>query len=182
MTKPINVASIQKATNKSWEQWVEELDEGGARQMSHKDLAFKLYKQLDGTIDNHGWWAQGITVAYEQHIGKRVPGQLANGLFEFAVSKTVAKSRVDLFAQTVEWFEGQSELNGSEILKSRSSETPKRSNWRCNFIDGSKFSSTIEGNDQRSKLILAHTALPNKEDADEWKIFWAKIAQELTGL
>jgi len=174
MTKPINVESIEKATNKNWKQWVQELDDDGARQISHKDLALRLYKQLDGTIENHGWWAQGITVAYEQHTGKRVPGQLANGLFEFAVSKTVEKSRDDLFKQVVAWFDGHTELNGSDPLRPRSSQTPKRSNWRCDFGDGSKFSATVEGGDKKSKLVLAHTALPNKKEADNWKTFWTK--------
>jgi hypothetical protein len=74
MTKPENTNAIEKATDKSWTQWVKELDAMGARELSHKDLALKLYNQLDGQLENHGWWAQGITVAYEQHIGKRIPG------------------------------------------------------------------------------------------------------------
>ncbi len=180
MTKPINTASIEKATHKSWSQWVSELDESGARELSHTELARKLYDQLDGSIENHGWWAQGITVAYEQHIGKRVPGQLANGLFELAVSRTVATPRDETFREVVEWFEKQKELNGSEPLKPRSSETPKRSTWRCDFKDGSKFSATIEDNGEKSKLVLAHTAIPTKSEADNWKDFWRNTANLLT--
>lgn len=179
MTKPINTASIEKATGKPWRQWVSELDGSGARDLSHTDLARKLYDQLDGKLDNHGWWAQGITVAYEQHIGKRVPGQLANGLFELAVSKTVASPRDVLFRQVVEWFESQNQLNGCELLKPRSSKTPKRSTWRCDFIDGSKFSATIEDNGEKSKLILSHTAVPTQQEADDWKSFWRDTAGRL---
>ena len=180
MTKPINIASIEKATHKSWEQWVEELDESGARELSHTELARKLYDQLDGTLESHGWWAQGITVAYEQYIGKRVPGQLANGLFELAVSKTAAVSRAVLFRRVVTWFEAQSELNGSEPMKPRSSETPKRSTWRCDFADGSKFSATIEDSGEKSRLILTHTAIPTKQEADSWKDFWRDTADKLS--
>ena len=179
MTKPINTASIEKATNKSWKQWVSELDKTGARELSHADLARKLYNQLDGTIENHGWWAQGITVAYEQHIGKRVPGQLANGLFELAVSKTVAKSRSELFQKVAQWFDNQNELNGIEPHKPRSSQTPKRSTWRCNFNDGSKFSATVEDSGEKSKLIFSHTAVPSKQEADAWKNYWRNIADRL---
>ncbi len=182
MTKPINIASIEKATNKSWEQWVNELDKSGARELSHTDLARKLHDELEGKIESHSWWAQGIAVAYEQHIGKRVPGQLANGLFELAVSKTVATPRNILFRKIVEWFNSRSELNGHEVLKPRSTETPKRSNWRCNFSNGSKFSATVEENGEKSKLVLAHTALPNKQQADDWKAFWKNIADELVKL
>ncbi|HCH34113.1 MAG: hypothetical protein UY35_C0003G0058 [Candidatus Saccharibacteria bacterium GW2011_GWC2_48_9] len=179
MTKPMNIASIEKATNKPWEQWVRELDESGARALSHTDLARKLYDQLSGKLENHGWWAQGITVAYEQHIGKRVPGQLSNGLFELAVSKTVALPRDSMFKKAVEWFEKQCELNGQIPMKPRSSSTPKRSTWRCNFVDGSKFSATVEASGEKSKLILSHTAIPSKSEADEWKDFWRDIADRL---
>lgn len=179
MTRPINTDSIEKATGKSWEQWVRELEDSGARQLSHADLARKLYDQLAGSLDNHGWWAQGITVAYEQHIGKRVPGQLANGLFELAVSKTAVASRHDLFRQVTEWFEKQNQLNGSAPLKPRSSQTPKRSTWRCDFADGSKFSATIEDNREKSKLVLSHTAIPTKQEADDWKDFWRHTAEQL---
>lgn len=160
-------------------QWVQELDESGARQLSHRDLARKLYDQLDGTVKNHGWWAQGITVAYEQHIGKRIPGQLANGLFELAVSKTIAQPRQEVFSRVVKWFEARSKLNQKDFLKPRSSKTPKRSNWRCDFADGSKFSATVEEAGDKAKLVLSHTAVPTKQEADDWKIFWKTVAEEL---
>lgn len=182
MTRPINIESIEKATKKSWKQWVSELDDSGARELSHTDLARKLYTVLDGTIESHGWWAQAITVAYEQYVGKRVPGQLANGLFELAVSKTVATSRSKLFLQTVEWFENQNELSGRKPLKPRSAETPKRSNWRCDFADGSKFTATVEGDDKKSKLVLTHTSIPTKEEADNLKVFWKAVADKLASI
>lgn len=180
MTKPINTRSIEKATGKPWVQWVEELDARGARELEHKELARQLYDELNGKLDNHGWWAQGITVAYEQHIGKRVPGQLASGLFEVAVSKTVTQTRGEFFPRVAEWFESQSELDGREVLRQRSSETPKRSTWRCNFADKSRFSATVEGIDGgRSKLVLAHTDIPTRQDADAWKEYWRSVLDKL---
>lgn len=178
MTKPINTDSIAKATNKSWDDWVKDLDARGARQLSHKDLARQLYDELDGKLDNHGWWAQGITVAYEQHTGKRIPGQLANGLFEMAVSKTIQTSRSNLFPTVVSWFEAQGELDRREYVKPRSSQTPKRSSWRCDFVDGSKFAATVEDSDNKSKLVLSHTDIPTKQEADTWKEFWRSVADK----
>ncbi|MGI9027891.1 MAG: hypothetical protein ACR2FM_03590 [Candidatus Saccharimonadales bacterium] len=180
MTKPINTASIEKATNKSWQQWVKELDESGSRQLSHIDLVRKLHNELDGKLKSHDWWAQSIAVAYEQHVGKRVPGQLANGLFELAVSKTVPQARSKVFIRVVEWFEKRNELNGREPLKPRSTQTPNRSNWRCDFADGSKFAATVEGDDIKSKLVLSHTLVQSEKEADNWKVFWKNVADELT--
>lgn len=178
MTKSINTESIEKASGESWETWVHKLDRAGARELSHAELAKLVNGQLEG-VESGGWWAQGITVAYEQHIGRRVPGQLANGLFELAVSKSVARSRDVLFPVVVKWFEGKRELSGEEPLKPRSTETPKRSNWRCDFADGSKFAATVEENGEKSKLVLSHTAVPTKEEADTWKTYWKGIADEL---
>lgn len=179
MTKPINTDSIEKATDKSWTNWVKELDNLGARDLSHLDLARLVNGRLENGVDNPSWWAQSITVAYEQHVGKRVPGHLANGLFELAVSKPLAIPRDELFQKTVRWFEKQNKLNGFVPLKPRSSETPKRSTWRCDFTDGSRFSATVEGDGDRSKLILSQTAVSTKQEADDWKEFWRSTTDQL---
>lgn len=182
MTKPINTDSIEKATDKLWIDWVKDLDSLGAKDLSHADLARLVGERLVGKVDNPGWWAQGITVAYEQHHGKRVPGQLADGSFELAVSKTVSVQRGDLFPRVVEWFESQAKLNNQDILKPRSSETPRRSTWRCDFADKSKFSATVEDNGAKSKLVLSHTAIPDKQQSDDWRQHWRKVADELVEL
>lgn len=147
--------------------------------MSHGDLAKLVQSKLEGLVDNPAWWAQGITVAYEQHIGKRVPGQLADGTFEIAVSKSVNVRRNELFQQVSGWFDAQKSLNNQEVLNVRSSETPKRSSWRCDFVDKSKFAATVEENGDNSKLVLSHTAIPTKQQADGWKEFWRSIANKL---
>lgn len=179
MTKPTNLPSIEKTTGKPWSAWAKELDAAGARDLSHPEIAELARQRLEGLTDNVGWWAQGITVAYEQHIGRRVPGQLANGLFEVSVSKTVASVREELFPATVSWFESQKKLNKQTPAKPRSSETPKRSTWRCDFKDGSKFSATVEGAGEKSKLVLAHTAIPTQEEATAWKDFWREVATSI---
>lgn len=180
MTKPTDLPAIEKATGKPWGEWVRGLDAAGARDLAHAEIARLVNKRLEGLSRSPGWWAQGITVAYEQHIGRRVPGQLANGLFEVSVSKTVPKARAELFPATVTWFEAQKAFRGQPPQKPRSSETPKRSNWRCDFEAGSKFSATVEeGAGGKSKLVLAHTALPDQEAAEAWKAFWREIAETL---
>lgn len=178
MTKPINTESIAKATGKPWEAWVYALDVAGARELTHAELVKLVNSQLE-SMESGGWWAQGITVAYEQHIGRRIPGQLANGLFELAVSKSVARPRAKLFPATVGWLEAKDNLKGEKPLRSRSTETPKRSNWRCDFSDGSKFAATVEENGEKSKLVLSHTAVPTEQKADKWKLYWKEVADEL---
>lgn len=175
MTKAINTASIEKATSKTWSEWVQDLNQSDASDLTHMEISRLVSDRLQGVVDNPDWWAQSITVAYEQEIGKRIPGQLANGLFELAVSKVILKPRSELFPQLVEWFEGQTDFNGKLFLKPRSSETPKRSNWRCDFEDDSKFALTVEENGEKSKLVLSHTAVPSAAEAEAWKEYWRSV-------
>jgi len=183
MTKAQNIAAIEQATGRSWDGWVSLLNAQSAAELTHKELAKRVNEELAGmAVDNSGWWAQGITVAYEQHIGRRLPGQLANGLFELAVSKAVARPRDELFPAVVKWFESQGKLNGVAPQKPRTSETPKRSNWRCDFADGSKFAATVEVNGDKSKLVLSHTDVPTQEEHDTWKEYWRHVASTLSEL
>lgn len=179
MAKPINIESIERATGMTWSELVNELDKNDAKNMSHAQLAHLASSLLEGKIKSYEWWAQSVAVAYEQHIGRRIPGQLANGLFELAVSKTALESRNNLFPRVVKWFESQKKLNGREFIKPRSTETPKRSNWRCDFSDKSKFTATVEDNGLKSKLVLSHTDIPSQKQADAWKVYWQQTAQRL---
>ncbi|GAB3616480.1 hypothetical protein GCM10027416_10370 [Okibacterium endophyticum] len=77
--------SVEKATGRSRDQWRSLLGSSGAATWSHTATASWL-------VDEHGvdgWWAQSITVDFEQHIGRRKPGQRADGTFEVSVSRTV---------------------------------------------------------------------------------------------
>lgn len=53
MTSPANIQSIEKTTGKSWQQWVDELDAAGARDLPHIEIARRLYQQLEGKLENH---------------------------------------------------------------------------------------------------------------------------------
>lgn len=43
-----------------------------------------------------GWWAQGVTVGYEQAIGRRLPGQAADGTFSVSATKTLSSRREEV--------------------------------------------------------------------------------------
>jgi hypothetical protein len=77
-TKPINTAAIEKGTGRSWNEWLAFLESIGAEKLSHKQIAERV------TASGHtsGWWSQSIAVAYEQSIGRRLPGQVEDGTFQ----------------------------------------------------------------------------------------------------
>ncbi|WP_052367231.1 hypothetical protein [Paraoerskovia marina] len=86
--------AVLAATGRRRAQWFEILDAAGAREMRHPAIAALLVESHD--VD--GWWAQSVTVAYEQARGLRRPGQRADGTYEVNASRTIAASRAEVFA------------------------------------------------------------------------------------
>lgn len=80
---------LKAATGRTRADWHEVLDAVGAREWKHPAIATWL--QDEQGVD--GWWAQGITVGFEQAIGRRLPGQTADGTFSVSVTKTVNNTR-----------------------------------------------------------------------------------------
>lgn len=90
--------AVASATGASREEWFALLDAAGAAGGAdaaggagatgwrHQAIATWL-------VNEHGvdpWWAQGVTVAYEQARGIRRPGQRQDGTFEVSVTRTIA--------------------------------------------------------------------------------------------
>jgi len=88
-------ASIRERTGRGWEEWFDVLDEWGAAERSHKEIARWVATQLD--IEPLGWNAQAITVSYERARGGREVGERSDGSFTATISKTVAVPVEDLF-------------------------------------------------------------------------------------
>ncbi|TPW72993.1 DUF4287 domain-containing protein [Schumannella sp. 10F1B-5-1] len=86
--------SVRAATGRTPEEWFALLDAGQATTWGHTRIARRL-------VDEHGvdgWWAQNLTVRYEQARGLRRPGQKADGTFAASAGRTVADGRAGLEA------------------------------------------------------------------------------------
>ncbi len=81
----ISDEAVAAATGRTWPQWFALLTEWGAGELSHQQIAQRIF---DNT-ETDGWWSQMVTVRYEQHIGRRVPGQTHAGDYQTSVSRTV---------------------------------------------------------------------------------------------
>ena len=64
--------AVREATGKGREEWFALLDDAGAAEWKHQAIATWLVREQH--VDP--WWSQGVTVAYEQARGIRLPGQL----------------------------------------------------------------------------------------------------------
>lgn len=85
-------ASALKRTGHDLAHWFAVLDTFGAVEKGHTAAARHLHR--DHGVD--GWYAQGITVAYERERGVRGVNQRRDGVWEVSVSKTVAASTPDV--------------------------------------------------------------------------------------
>lgn len=172
-TKPTNIKSLETGTGKSWEYWLDFLESIHAKDLPHDEIARK--------VNEHGaneWWSQGVTIAYEQHLRRRKPGQTCNGDFQVTVSKTVAGNMDEALAKWLETVKDSSEFNGMKITRAGNvSQTKKWRYWRCGLEDGSAVSVNIQTKPSADKSMLAinHDKLQNGEDVERWRTYWKTI-------
>ncbi len=75
--------AIRRRTGRGWEEWFDLLDEWGAADRTHTEIARWIAKEQA----TDGWDAQAVTVGYERASGRRAVGEHADG-FRISVSKT----------------------------------------------------------------------------------------------
>lgn len=180
MTKPSNISGIEEATHRTWDRWVSFLDGAGASKLTHKQIAELVHRELDGTMDSAGWWAQGVTVAYEQHIGRRAPGQKSDGSYEVSVTKLIPGTKQDVYALWAEAYGDAADFDGKPLENIRTSITPVRSYWRGDFTDGSRLTVAVEQKTpEKAMIAITHTSLPSDTEKDRWRHFWRETIDKL---
>lgn len=196
MATPVSgtsTSSIVEASHVAWDDWVSALDHRGARDKPHAEIAQLAQHMItgdgpdihlnipeDAKIHNSpGWWAQGVTVAYEQHIGRRAPGQRADGTFEASASRTVPVCREALLPEVLSWLETllkSPEFPSAPAGEPRVSSTEKRDNWRISLTDGTAVLVSVEPrtakHGERTAVVVAHSKIAQAEAMAEWKSFW----------
>jgi hypothetical protein len=177
LAKAISDEAIENGTSRSWPDWLAVLQSFNAEDLSHKEIAARL--QADGELS--GWWAQMLTVAFEQHIGRRVPGQDCSGSFSVAVSKTLPGT-MDSALQR--W---QSRMHGvrglSDVVLTRgpdTSQTEKWRYWRCGLADGSRVNVNIyQKSADKASLGIQHEKLESEAQVEHWRAFWKARVKDL---
>jgi len=164
---PYSDEVIRSNTGRSWDEWFALLDRWGAVERPHPEIA----RWLNEEHDVPGWWAQGVTVAYEQARGLRAPGQRRGGQFEVNASKTVAVPLERLFEAFADPELRERWLPGAavEVRTAR----PGRS-IRANWDDGATrlvIAFTARG-EAKSQVALTHERVPDAGTADKLKVFW----------
>ena len=160
--------SIRDRTGRGWEEWFDALDEWGAANRSHRDIARWVAEQLG--IEPLAWAAQAISYSYERARGMRVVGQRTDG-FTVTVSRTVAVPVEQLYeafadeSQRAQWLP-DGRLHERTATKPGSA----RFDWgdggsRVNLVFVAK-------DEKKSTAALEHVRLSGAAEAEQMKAFW----------
>lgn len=177
MVRTMNVAALENGTGKSWSEIEQYLAGIGADQLSHKEIAGKLHE--DGIAE--AWWAQSVTVAYEQQIGRRVPGQDCNGEYSVSVSKTIIGELDDALRVWQEHVGSAEAFSAIDISRGpERSSTEKWRYWRCGLSDGSRVNVNIyQKAAGKAALSIQHERLESSEQVEHWRAFWKDYVRDL---
>lgn len=173
------IKPIERATNRSWDAWLDLLDAVGAKDLSHQDIASKVHEELEGTMDSAGWWAQSVAVAYEHHIGRRVPGQRSDGTFQLSVSRSTVLGVEELMARWSDYAASSDTVGALLAEPSRISGTERRMTWRAKAVDGSSVLVTSEPKkDGTASIVATQMGLSSPEANDDARKEWVALLTE----
>src|SRR4029453_11175435 len=136
---PYSDEVIRSNTGRTWDEWFALLDAWGAVERPHPEIA-RWVNEEHGVP---GWWAQGVTVAYEQARGLRAPRQRRGGQFEGNATRTGAGPAERLYEAVAAPAVRERWLPGATVGVRTA--RPARS-IRANWDDGS------------TRLVIAFTA------------------------
>ena len=170
------IEAVERATGRSWDDWLAYFDTIGATKLSHHEIATALISELDGKVDNLGWWAQATAVAYEQHVGRRVSGQRPDGTFQTSVSRSTPLSMNALMQAWTDFAAADQAVLERIVGEVRVSGTQNRITWRAKARDAESIIVISEPKkDGTAALVVQVLGTPTLEANVEAKDAWAEI-------
>lgn len=176
-TPPMSDDKVVAATGRTWQEWFALLDAAGAVDLAHPEIARRLVTEHG--VD--GWWAQSVTVAYEQARGRRRKHEGPDG-FAISKSKTVAAPLARLYAA---WSDDEVRARWLpepiEITSQREGRT-----LNARWGDGpARIAVRFEARgEHKAQVSLGHTRIADEAEAERMKALWsdrlARLAELLT--
>ncbi len=169
---------IERRTGRGWEEWFDLLDEWGAADRTHREIARWVAEQQD--IEPLAWNAQAVAGSYERARGLRAVGEHADG-FRVSASKTVAVPVERLYDAFVDPAKRKRWLPDGE-LRTRTATKPKTAHF--DWGGRSRVHVTFAAKDEsKSTATLSHERLADAAERDRMKAYWrdrvSTLKQEL---
>lgn len=183
--KPIDVAlstkvsdaAVKKATGRDWDAWVARLNKAGAADLTHKQIA----AHLSENERIHPWWAQMVTVGYEQAMGRRAKHEKPDG-FSVSGSKTIAAPVEKAFAAFAAASGRQRWLDADLAIRKATPGKSVRITWNAGTGVRGEAGTSVEvnfyekpaGKDGLPKcsVQVQHNKLPDAKAAEAVKAWW----------
>jgi hypothetical protein len=181
MTKSSNIPAIEKATKIKWAEWLVFLEKIKAKELDHTQMADKIYQKLKPSLNNAGWWSQAVAVAYEQHIGRRKPGQRSDGTYEVAINKTLNGDMDQAINAWLKLIKDWSDFGGVKFIgKPSMTATDKRRHWGVNLTDGSRVNADVYPKSaDKVNLSVTHMKLASEKAKETWRAYWKSALENL---
>ncbi len=171
MVKPIDTLQIEKKFGKPWKYWMDYMQSINASELTHTEIAKKVNEKI-----NDSWWAQTITVAYEQKSGRRKPGQRADGTYEASVTKSSDEDPAKLAEKWNEFSKDNKELQSKMKDKPRISKTKKNNLWKAELENSNKATVAFEKmKNGKTQIAVMQQKIKTQSDLEKSKKFWQNI-------
>jgi hypothetical protein len=159
---------IRQRTGHGWEEWFAMLDEWGAQDRSHREIA-RWVAERQGVVPL-AWNAQAVAASYELTRGLREVGEKDDG-FAITASRTVTAPVERLYDAFVDTAARERWLPDAP-LSERTATRPK--SVRFDWGDGStRVNVTFLPRDgAKSTVALEHRRLPDAGEAARLKTYW----------
>jgi hypothetical protein len=159
---------IRQRTGRGWEEWFAILDDWGAANRPHREIALWLAEQ-QGAVPL-AWNVQAIVGGYELTRGLREVGEKEDG-FVVTASRTVAVPAEHLYDAFVDPSVRDRWLPGAKLSERTAS--PAKS-ARFDWSDGATRVNVtfLARGEAKSTVALEHRRLPNAGEATRLKDYW----------
>ncbi len=169
----IGDAVLIEKSGKNWAQWFAILDKSGAAKFKHPEIADILYSKHKVP----GWWAQMISVGYEQARGIRGKYESCNATFSANCSRTFACNVKDVFRAWANDSQRKTWLSSDKLSNSKVNENKTvRGAWDGASRVEIRFTPRGEG---KTQIAVDHMNLADSAAVEKMKAFWAKNLENL---
>jgi len=163
--------AVERATGRGWRAWIEVLDREGAKTMTHKEIAVMLREEFRLAA----WWAQMVTVGYEQASCARAPNQGPKG-FRVHASRTIAADSAAIFAALSDAAARERLLGAALELRSATPDTAARLAWKD---AASVVEVRLNAKGSRTQVVVEEEGLPDESTVKQRKVFWREALDRL---
>lgn len=167
-------ASVEKATGRTWAQWVRTLDAAGAAQKPHREIARHL-----SSLGVPSWWSQMVTVGYERIRGLRDCGQRRGGGYTATKSRTFGVPVATLFEAFADAGIRRRWLPGRIVVRSATANKRMRMAREDGTVALVGFTSKAGA---RSAVAIEHQGLPDRSASEATKKAWSEAFVRLAEL